>query len=119
MLKFMLKINTPLHVQFERFRRIFHHSTYRVLLGHKERKIMSTLFVEEVECLFLFNFFFLYYLKKLMLYGVMSFKSNRTNTSSGFGFVEVDRRKRRYFNLQWFRFGHDFFRYIVSSYSCS
>ncbi|XP_027902254.1 uncharacterized protein LOC114162531 isoform X2 [Vigna unguiculata] len=33
--------------QFERFRRIFHHSTYRVLLGHKERKIMSTLFVEE------------------------------------------------------------------------
>ncbi|CAJ1973750.1 unnamed protein product [Sphenostylis stenocarpa] len=33
--------------QFERFRRIFHHSTYRVLLGHRERKIMSTLFVEE------------------------------------------------------------------------
>ncbi|CAL0327223.1 unnamed protein product [Lupinus luteus] len=33
--------------QFERFRRIFHHSTYRVLLGHKERKIMSSLFVEE------------------------------------------------------------------------
>lgn len=54
----MLNSNTPLHVKFERFRRIFHHSTYRVLLGHKERKIMSTLFVEEVECLFLFNFFF-------------------------------------------------------------
>ncbi|KAK3212545.1 hypothetical protein Dsin_017251 [Dipteronia sinensis] len=34
--------------QFERFRRIFHHSTYRVLLGHKERKILSSLFVEEV-----------------------------------------------------------------------
>ncbi|KAL2346753.1 hypothetical protein Fmac_000753 [Flemingia macrophylla] len=33
--------------QFERFRRIFHHSTYRVLLAHKERKIMSSLFVEE------------------------------------------------------------------------
>ncbi|XP_054788437.1 uncharacterized protein LOC129294248 [Prosopis cineraria] len=33
--------------QFERFRRIFHHSTYRVLLGHKERKILSSLFVEE------------------------------------------------------------------------
>ncbi|CAI9271961.1 unnamed protein product [Lactuca saligna] len=30
--------------QFERFRRIFHHSTYRVLLNHKER---STLNVEE------------------------------------------------------------------------
>ncbi|KAM7259418.1 hypothetical protein ACFE04_015159 [Oxalis oulophora] len=27
--------------QFERFRRIYHHSTYRVLLGHKERKILS------------------------------------------------------------------------------
>ncbi|XP_076910150.1 uncharacterized protein LOC143567667 [Bidens hawaiensis] len=33
--------------QFERFRRIFHHSTYRVLLNHKERKILSTLNVEE------------------------------------------------------------------------
>lgn len=33
--------------QFERFRRIFHHSTYRVLLGHKERKMLSSLFVEE------------------------------------------------------------------------
>ncbi|XP_048332004.1 uncharacterized protein LOC107409207 isoform X2 [Ziziphus jujuba] len=33
--------------QFERFRRIFHHSTYRVLLGHKERKILSSLSVEE------------------------------------------------------------------------
>ncbi|KAK3033869.1 hypothetical protein RJ639_032774 [Escallonia herrerae] len=33
--------------QFERFRRIFHHSTYRVLLGHKERKILSTLQVVE------------------------------------------------------------------------
>ncbi|XP_022755321.1 uncharacterized protein LOC111303364 isoform X2 [Durio zibethinus] len=33
--------------QFERFRRIFHHSTYRVLLGHKERKILSSLFVKE------------------------------------------------------------------------
>uniref|UniRef100_A0A803R5W6 Uncharacterized protein n=1 Tax=Cannabis sativa TaxID=3483 RepID=A0A803R5W6_CANSA len=27
--------------------RIFHHSTYRVLLGHRERKILSSLFVEE------------------------------------------------------------------------
>lgn len=47
----MVKLNNacaPLRVQFERFRRIFHHSTYRVLLGHKERKIMSSLFVEEV-----------------------------------------------------------------------
>ncbi|CAN0877643.1 hypothetical protein LINGRAHAP2_LOCUS11999 [Linum grandiflorum] len=33
--------------QFERFRRVFHHSTYRVLLGHKERKILSSLLVEE------------------------------------------------------------------------
>ncbi|XP_022981205.1 uncharacterized protein LOC111480415 isoform X1 [Cucurbita maxima] len=33
--------------QFERFRRVFHHSTYRVLLGHKERKILSSLIVEE------------------------------------------------------------------------
>ncbi|RXH92029.1 hypothetical protein DVH24_021052 [Malus domestica] len=33
--------------QFERFRRIFHHSTYRVLLGHKERKMLSSLYVEE------------------------------------------------------------------------
>ncbi|THU46233.1 hypothetical protein C4D60_Mb09t02790 [Musa balbisiana] len=33
--------------QFERFRRIFHHSTYRVLLGHKERRILSSLWVEE------------------------------------------------------------------------
>lgn len=38
-------------VQFERFRRIFHHSTYRVLLGHKERKILSSLFVVEVSLL--------------------------------------------------------------------
>ncbi|KAL0897611.1 hypothetical protein Bca101_081572 [Brassica carinata] len=33
--------------QFERFRRIFHHSSYRVLLGHKDRKILSSLLVEE------------------------------------------------------------------------
>ncbi|XP_020536447.1 uncharacterized protein LOC105637683 isoform X3 [Jatropha curcas] len=33
--------------RFERFRRIFHHSTYRVLLGHKERKILSSLLVKE------------------------------------------------------------------------
>ncbi|CAN1850036.1 hypothetical protein LINPERHAP1_LOCUS39662 [Linum perenne] len=33
--------------QFERFRRIFHHSTHRVLLGHKERTILSSLLVEE------------------------------------------------------------------------
>ncbi|XP_047322322.1 uncharacterized protein LOC124926185 [Impatiens glandulifera] len=33
--------------QFERFRRIFHHSTYRVLLGHRESKILSSLWVEE------------------------------------------------------------------------
>ncbi|KAK4559279.1 hypothetical protein RGQ29_008492 [Quercus rubra] len=33
--------------RFERFRRIFHHSTYRVLLGHKDRKILSSLFVKE------------------------------------------------------------------------
>lgn len=35
-------------MQFERFRRIFHHSSYRVLLGHKDRKILSSLLVEEV-----------------------------------------------------------------------
>nr|GME05024.1 Dihydrofolate reductase [Ipomoea batatas] len=33
--------------QFERFRRIFHHSTYRILLGHRERKILSSLQVNE------------------------------------------------------------------------
>eukprot|EP00262_Sarcandra_glabra_P007661 TRINITY_DN20562_c0_g1_i2.p1 TRINITY_DN20562_c0_g1~~TRINITY_DN20562_c0_g1_i2.p1 ORF type:complete len:195 (+),score=31.83 TRINITY_DN20562_c0_g1_i2:55-639(+) len=33
--------------QFERFRRIFHHSTYRVLLCYKERAILSSLWVEE------------------------------------------------------------------------
>lgn len=33
--------------QFERFRRIFHHPAYRVLLGHKERKILSSLWVKE------------------------------------------------------------------------
>ncbi|XP_073050952.1 uncharacterized protein [Primulina eburnea] len=33
--------------QFERFRRIFHHSSYRVLLGHRERKILSSLNVNE------------------------------------------------------------------------
>lgn len=33
--------------QFERFRRIFHHSTYRVLLVHKETKILSSLYVNE------------------------------------------------------------------------
>ncbi|WOL16358.1 hypothetical protein Cni_G25145 [Canna indica] len=33
--------------QFERFRRIFHHSTYRVLLGHKQRRILSSLWVKE------------------------------------------------------------------------
>ncbi|XP_016449002.2 uncharacterized protein LOC107773979 isoform X2 [Nicotiana tabacum] len=33
--------------QFERFRRIFHHSTYRVLLGHQEREILSSLHVNE------------------------------------------------------------------------
>ncbi|KAF7137866.1 hypothetical protein RHSIM_Rhsim07G0150700 [Rhododendron simsii] len=41
--------------QFERFRRIFHHSTYRVLLGHKERKILSSLMVKEVETLVIFG----------------------------------------------------------------
>ncbi|XP_059275129.1 uncharacterized protein LOC132029785 isoform X2 [Lycium ferocissimum] len=33
--------------RFERFRRIFHHSTYRVLLGHQEREILSSLHVNE------------------------------------------------------------------------
>ncbi|EPS69189.1 hypothetical protein M569_05579 [Genlisea aurea] len=33
--------------QFERFRRIFHHSSYRVLLCHRERKILSSLYVKE------------------------------------------------------------------------
>ncbi|KAJ0260270.1 Uncharacterized protein HA466_0064990 [Hirschfeldia incana] len=33
--------------RFERFRRIFHHSSYRVLLGHKDREILSSLLVEE------------------------------------------------------------------------
>ncbi|KAK4741708.1 hypothetical protein SAY87_025296 [Trapa incisa] len=33
--------------QFERFRRIFHHSAYRVLLGHRDRRILSSLFAKE------------------------------------------------------------------------
>ncbi|MCO5603582.1 hypothetical protein L7F22_057733 [Adiantum nelumboides] len=33
--------------QFERFRRIFHHSTYRVILGHKEARTLSSLYVNE------------------------------------------------------------------------
>ncbi|CAA6672697.1 unnamed protein product [Spirodela intermedia] len=33
--------------QFERFRRIFHHSKYRVLLCHKERMILSSFWVDE------------------------------------------------------------------------
>ncbi|XP_073057087.1 uncharacterized protein [Primulina eburnea] len=33
--------------QFERFRRIFHHSSYRVLLVRLERKILSSLNVNE------------------------------------------------------------------------
>ncbi|PWZ16479.1 hypothetical protein Zm00014a_015943 [Zea mays] len=32
---------------FERFRRLFHHSAYRALLGHKGRNILSSLWVEE------------------------------------------------------------------------
>eukprot|EP00249_Psilotum_nudum_P019278 c27176_g1_i6 orf=213-680(+) len=36
--------------QFERFRRIFHHATYRVLLVHFETKVLSTLYVNE-HCL--------------------------------------------------------------------
>ncbi|XP_057985636.1 uncharacterized protein LOC110637296 [Hevea brasiliensis] len=34
--------------KFEGFRRIFHHSTYRVLLGHRESKILSSLLVKEL-----------------------------------------------------------------------
>lgn len=33
--------------QFERFRRILHHSSFRVLLGHTDRRILSSLFVNE------------------------------------------------------------------------
>ncbi|KAL8166478.1 hypothetical protein V2J09_007977 [Rumex salicifolius] len=33
--------------QFERFRRIFHSSSYRVLLGHRDRKILSSFLVKE------------------------------------------------------------------------
>ncbi|XP_062164325.1 uncharacterized protein LOC133871008 isoform X2 [Alnus glutinosa] len=65
--------------QFERFRRIFHHSTYRVLLGHKDRKILSSLFVKELLCL--------YELK------------NRTDSRRGFGYEEVGQRKKKYFSL--------------------
>ncbi|XP_020592657.1 uncharacterized protein LOC110033124 isoform X3 [Phalaenopsis equestris] len=36
-----------LTITFERFRRLFHHSTYRVLLCHKEQKILSSLWVQE------------------------------------------------------------------------
>ncbi|KAG0626842.1 hypothetical protein M758_2G155800 [Ceratodon purpureus] len=33
--------------QFERFRRILHHTSFRVLLGHTDRDILSSLFVNE------------------------------------------------------------------------
>ncbi|KAJ7540084.1 hypothetical protein O6H91_10G001100 [Diphasiastrum complanatum] len=33
--------------QFERFRRIFHHSTYQVLLGHKNSLTLSSLHLTE------------------------------------------------------------------------
>lgn len=33
--------------QFERFRRILHHTSFRVLLGHTDRRILSSLFVNE------------------------------------------------------------------------
>ncbi|XP_052206652.1 uncharacterized protein LOC127811012 [Diospyros lotus] len=33
--------------QFDKFRWIFHHSTYRSLIGHRERKILSSLRVKE------------------------------------------------------------------------
>eukprot|EP00246_Nothoceros_aenigmaticus_P005876 TRINITY_DN1831_c0_g2_i3.p1 TRINITY_DN1831_c0_g2~~TRINITY_DN1831_c0_g2_i3.p1 ORF type:complete len:125 (+),score=14.00 TRINITY_DN1831_c0_g2_i3:88-462(+) len=33
--------------QFERFRRIFHHTTYRVLLNHNERKVLSSFYMNE------------------------------------------------------------------------
>eukprot|EP00270_Netrium_digitus_P006398 TRINITY_DN1885_c0_g1_i3.p2 TRINITY_DN1885_c0_g1~~TRINITY_DN1885_c0_g1_i3.p2 ORF type:complete len:240 (+),score=28.23 TRINITY_DN1885_c0_g1_i3:34-720(+) len=33
--------------QFERFRRIFHHSTYRAFLGHTESRVLSTFFINE------------------------------------------------------------------------
>lgn len=33
--------------QFERFRRIFHHTSFRVLLNHTDRRILSSLFVNE------------------------------------------------------------------------
>ncbi|GBG85682.1 hypothetical protein CBR_g40414 [Chara braunii] len=33
--------------QFERFRRIVHHSTYRVLLNHLESRVLSSLLIEE------------------------------------------------------------------------
>lgn len=35
-------------LQFERFRRIFHHTTYRVLLNHDERKVLSSFYMNEV-----------------------------------------------------------------------
>lgn len=34
----------PPLLQFDRFRWIFHHSTYRVLLGHRERGLMFSFF---------------------------------------------------------------------------
>ncbi|KAG6387939.1 hypothetical protein SASPL_153134 [Salvia splendens] len=44
-----LPISCPSLTWFERFRRIFHHSSYRALLGHRERKILSSLNVDEVS----------------------------------------------------------------------
>lgn len=37
----------PILFLFERFRRLFHHSAYKALLGHKGRNILSSLWVEE------------------------------------------------------------------------
>ncbi|KAH7574171.1 hypothetical protein JRO89_XS03G0261600 [Xanthoceras sorbifolium] len=92
--------------QFERFRRIFHHSTYRVLLGHKERKILSSLFVKEVCNLLTVEDIDIVYPTNCNIFASMCYitgQESRIDLSSGFGFEEVVQMKKKYFNLPWFR----------------
>ena len=41
-------LSLPLHWQFERFRRLFHHTHYRTLLSHKSATVLSTVYISQV-----------------------------------------------------------------------
>ncbi|KAB1204562.1 hypothetical protein CJ030_MR8G021786 [Morella rubra] len=102
--------------QFERFRRIFHHSTYRVLLGHKDRKILSSLFIKEAELLVMPHHIIMHFPSDtnsliLMLFSIIFLLAdqllwvyelkNRTDTSRGFGYEELALKKKKYSSLPW------------------